>query len=235
MEPNAPSLTQLMFDEETVVSFEGGIKGAAPDGSWRLTSTVFHTKFDDYQFSWFTGVNRYTKNVPKLTSQGVELEAGYRPGALQLSFSGIYQEVQFGDSGFPAKAQQVQGTTPPAAPRWILTGMVGYDRPLEALGITAFGNIDVRWQSRAYVGASAEPARLDFYQDFYAVVGARIGAQTLNGTYKIEVWARNLFDQRSWSILNNTTLQPGLPGRPGTISGFVIDPRSVGVTLTGAW
>jgi outer membrane receptor protein involved in Fe transport len=235
MDPLAPSLTQLMFEEETADSFEGGIKSAAPDGTWRLNSTVFHTTFNNYQFSWFTGVNRYTKNVPQLTSKGVELEAGYRPGALEISLSGIYQDVQFGDSGFPPTAVQVQGTTPPVAPRWILAGAVGYQRPFEGLGITGFGNVDVRWQSRAYVGASADPARQDFYQDAYAVVGARIGAQTLNGNYKIEVWARNLFNQRAWSILNNTTLQPGFGGMPGSISGFVIDPRSFGVTLTGAW
>jgi outer membrane receptor protein involved in Fe transport len=228
MDPLAPSLSQLMFDEETADSFEGGIKGAAPDGTWRVSSTVFHTTFNNYQFSWFTGLNRRTTNVPELMSRGVELETGYRPGALELLFSGIYQEVQFGDSGFPALLTQVQGSTPPVAPRWILTGMVAYERALAPLGVTGFGSIDVRWQSKAYVGASGAPAG-NFNQDAYAVVGARLGAQTLDGRYKLEIWARNLFDQRAWSILNNTTLQPG------SISGFVIDPRSFGATLTGAW
>ena len=235
MDPLAPSLSQLNFKEETADSFEGGVKGAAPDGTWRLNSAIFHTRFNDYQFSWFTGVNRYTRNVPELTSKGVEIEAGYRPGALELSLSGIYQEVQFGDSGFPASAVQVQGTTPPVAPRWVLTGAAGYQRSVESLGIIAFGNVDVRWQSRTYVGASANPARQDFYQDAYAVVGARLGAQTLDGHYKVEVWARNLFNQHAWSVLNNTTLQPGFGGMPGSISGFVADPRTFGVTLTGAW
>ena len=105
---------------------------------------------------------------------------------------------------------------------------MAYERALNALGVIGFGNIDVRWQSKAYVGASAVPTG-NFNQDAYALVGARLGAQTLDGHYKLEVWARNLFDQRSWSVLNNTTLQPG------SISGFVIDPRSFGVTLTGAW
>lgn len=228
MNPLAPSLDQLMFNEETADSFEGGVKGVAPSGIWRLNSTVFHTSFNNYQFSWFTGLNRRTTNVPELTSKGVEVETYYRPGALELSFSGIYQEVQFGDSGFPASLTQVQGSTPPVAPRWILTGMVAYDRPFEPLGVTGFGSIDVRWQSSAYVGASAAPAG-NFRQDAYAVVGARVGAQTLDGHYRVELWARNLFDQRAWSILNNTTLQPG------SISGFIIDPRSFGITLTGAW
>ena len=229
MNPLIPSLADLAFNEETADSFEGGIKGLASDSTWRLSSAIFHTTFNDYQFSWFTGLNRRTMNVPKLSTKGVELEAAYRPvPPLEVSFSGIHQEVQFGDSDFPASLIQVQGSTPPAAPRWILAGAISYQRPIDGLGITGFGNIDVRWQSRANVGASAMPSA-NFSQDAYAVVGARIGAETLDGHYRLEVWARNLFDQRSWSILNSTTLQPG------SISGFVTDPRSVGVTLTGAW
>jgi outer membrane receptor protein involved in Fe transport len=228
MDSLAPSLSQLMFEEETADSFEAGVKSAATDGAWRIDSTAFHTRFNDYQFSWFTGLNRRTTNVPELVARGVELEAGYRPGTFEFSFSSIYQEVQFGDSGFPAGLTQVQGTSPPFAPRWILAGAVGYQRAYEALGVIGFGNIDVRWQSNAYVGASASPAG-NFRQEAYAVVGARIGAESLSGNIKVEVWARNLFDQRSWSVLNNTTLQPG------SISGFVTDPRTFGVTLTGMW
>ena len=167
--------------------------------------------------------------MPELVTKGVELEAAYRPlPALELSFSGIHQEVQFGDSDFPAGLAQVQGSTPPVAPRWVLAGAVSYERPFDGLGITGFGNIDIRWQSRANVGASATPSA-NFSQDAYAVVGARVGAQSPSGNIRVEVWARNLFDQRSWSILNSTTLQPY------SISGYVIDPRSVGITFTGAW
>jgi len=235
MDPRAPSLTELAFGEETADSFEGGVKGLAPDGAWRLSSAIFHTTFNQYQFSWFSGLNRRTKNVPELVTKGVELEAAYRPDpALELSFSGIYQEVQFGESGFPVALAQVQGTTPPVAPRWVLAGAVSYERPFDSLGLTGFGNIDIRWQSKAYIGASAEPSG-NFYQDAYAVVGARIGAQSLSGNIRVEVWARNLFDQRSWSILNNTTLQPRTTSGPSSISGYVTDPRSFGMTLTTAW
>jgi outer membrane receptor protein involved in Fe transport len=235
MDPLAPALSQLAFDEETADSFEGGIKGFAADGTWRLSTAVFHTTFNDYQFSWFTGFNRRTRNAPGLATKGVELETGYRLlDGLELSFSGIYQEAQFGDSGFPSGLTQVQGTTPPIAPRWILAGGVAYERLLERLGATGFANVDIRWQSRAYIGASADPSPVDvsplsFYQDAFAVVGARIGAQSISGNVRVEVWARNLFDQRAWSILNRTTLQPG------SISGFVTEPRTFGVTLTGVW
>jgi outer membrane receptor protein involved in Fe transport len=230
MDPLAPSLAQVGFDEETADSFEAGIKGFEANGAWRLSTAFFHTTFNDYQFSWFSGINRITSNVPELVTKGVELEIAYRVAdALELSFSGIYQEAQFGNSGFPGDLARVQGTTPPIAPRWILAAGAAYERPLERLGVSAFANIDLRWQSSAYVGASARPDNDDFYQNSYAVVGARIGAQSMSGSIRLEVWARNLFDQRAWSILNNTTLQPG------SISGFVIEPRTIGVTLAGAW
>jgi outer membrane receptor protein involved in Fe transport len=61
------------------------------------------------------------------------------------------------------------------------------------------------------------------------VFGARIGAEAPDKHWRVELWARNLFDQRAWSILSSTTLQPG------SISGFVTDPRSMGVTATLAW
>jgi iron complex outermembrane receptor protein len=229
MDPLAPALSQGVFHQETADSYEAGLRKIAADGVWRLSTALFHTSFNNYQFSYFTGLNRHTKNVPKLVSKGVEAEAGYRPlEELEFSVSGVYQEAVFGDSGFPPDLTQIQSTTAPVAPRWIFVGAASYQRPLAGLGVTGFGDINVRWQSKSNVGASATPSP-SFSQDAYAVVGARIGAQAPAKNWRVEVWARNLFNQRAWSVLNSTTLQPG------SISGFVIDPRSAGVTATLAW
>jgi len=229
MSPLSPSLSQLAFSHETADSFEGGIKGAGANDRWRTSTAAFYTRFSNYQFSYFTGYNRRTKNVPELATKGVETENAYRPfGPLELSFSGIYQEVVFGDSGFPAGLTQLQGTTAPIAPRWVLVGAASYEQVLGGWGVTAFGNIDIRWQSKSNVGASATPSSA-FAQDPYAVVGARIGIETIARNWKVELWARNLFNRRAWSLLNATTLQPG------SVSGFVSEPRTWGATLTAAW
>ena len=226
---SSPALSQLAFRQETADSIEGGLREISPDGIWRASAALFHTSFNQYQFSFFTGFNRRTMNAPKLVTKGVEAEAAYRPlPPLELSVSGIYQEAIFGDSGFPAGLTQIQGTTAPLAPRWVLVGTASYTQPLAGLGVTGFGDIDVRWQSKANVGASASPSP-NYFQDAYAVFGARIGAEARDGNWRVELWARNLFNQRAWSILNKTTLQPG------SISGFVTDPRSMGVTATLAW
>jgi outer membrane receptor protein involved in Fe transport len=224
-----PSLSHLQFGQETADSFEAGAREISADGMWRASAAAFYTSFHDYQFSYFTGLNRRTKNVPELVSKGVEAEAAYRPiESFELSVSGIYQEAVFGAAGFPSALTQVQGTTAPIAPRWVVVGNASYERAVGNLGVTGFGNIDVRWQSKSNVGASANPSP-NFLQEAYAVVGARIGAEAQDGNWRIELWARNLFNQRAWSILNNATLQPG------SISGFVTDPRSMGVTATLAW
>src|SRR5262249_46687695 len=151
--------------------------------------------------------------------------AAYRPlPALEVSLSGIYQEAIFGDSGFPAALVQLQGTNAPIAPRWIAVSTVSYRQPLNEFGITMVGDVNVRWQSKSNVGGSGVPSP-SFLQDAYAVVGGRIGVEAPDRNWAVEIWARNLFNQRAWSILNSTTLQPG------SISGFVTDPRSFGATV----
>ena len=229
MNPISPSLDQGSFREETTDSFEGGLREVSTDGIWRASAALFHTSFNDYQFSYFTGFNRRTRNVPKLVTKGAEVEAAYRLlDPVELSVSGVYQEAIFGDAGFPRGLTQLQGSTAPIAPRWVVVGAASYQLPFDSLGITGFANVDMRWQSKSNVGASATPSP-NFLQAAYAVVDARLGTEARDRNWKIELWARNLFNQRSWSILNNTTLQPG------SISGFVTDPRSMGVTGTLAW
>jgi outer membrane receptor protein involved in Fe transport len=229
MSITAPALSQLAFNEETTDSYEAGLKGISADGVWRASTAAFHSSFNNYQFSYFTGFNRRTQNVPKLVTKGIEAEAAYRPiEALQLSASGIYQEAIFGDSGFPAALTPLEGATAPLAPRWVGVAAVEYNAPIASSGLTAFGSLDVRWQSKSNVGSSASPTP-KFFQGAYAVMGARLGIEAQESHWRVEIWARNLFNQRAWALLNSTTLQPG------SISGFVTDPRTAGVTATLSW
>ena len=229
MSVTSPSLSQLAFNEETTDAYEAGIKGQSQDGAWRTSTALFHSTFSDYQFSYFTGLNRRTQNVPKLVTKGIEAEAAYRPiKELELTASGIYQEAIFGGSGFPAALVQLQGATAPLAPRWVGVAGVNYREAIPSVGVTAFGAMDVRWQSKSNVGSSASPSP-NFFQGAYAVVGARLGIEAPERHWRVELWARNLFNQRAWALLSSTTLQPG------SVSGFVTDPRAAGVTTTFTW
>lgn len=94
--------------------------------------------------------------------------------------------------------------------------------------MAVFASANLRWQSRANVGALATPSP-SFSQDSYAVVGARIGVSASDGSWILAFWGRNIFDKRAWSVLNSTTLQPG------SISGYVTDPQLLGATATMRW
>jgi len=226
MDQLSPALGQVAFTEETADSYEAGLRGEADDGMWRIGASLFHTRFEDYQFSYFTGLNRRTQNVPELVTRGFEVEAAVRPiSEFEMTFATSYQEVQFGESGFPTGLTQLEGTAPPLAPRWVVVGTASYARDLDTLGLKIFANADLRWQSRSNVGGSGTPSP-DYMQNPYATVGARLGTGAEDGFWMVELWGRNLTDVRAWSILNSTTLQPG------SISGYVTDPRTIGLTLT---
>ena len=229
MDPLAPALSEIAFDAETADSFELGARAYSQDGIWHISASLFHTSFNDYQFSFFTGINRRTQNVPELVTKGFEVEAALRPVPfLEFTLATSYQEVIFGKSGFPAGLTQLQGSTSPIAPRWVVVGTVSYGQEIGNLGLNLFGNANLRWQSRTNVGASATPTP-DFIQESYAVAGARIGVSGRDNHWRLEFWGRNIFNHRAWSILNNTTLQPG------SISGYVSDPRTLGLTGTLSW
>jgi iron complex outermembrane recepter protein len=229
MSATAPSLSQLGFGAEFADSYEAGAKGYFFNRALWASTDAFFTKFSDYQLSYFTGFNRRTQNIPELTTKGVELELGYRPlQDLELSAAATYQEVIFGDAVFPAGLDLLQGLTVPLAPRWTTVTTVRYGHAVPSIGVTTTAYFDMRWQSASSVGASpiASP---DFRQGAYAVVGARLTVAQLDGPWSIEFWTRNLFDQRAWTILYSTTLQPS------SISGYVLDSRSWGVTLAARW
>jgi outer membrane receptor protein involved in Fe transport len=229
MNPLAPALSQLEFGRETADSYEIGVQGTSADGTSHANATIFFTKFNDYQFSYFTGLNRQTKNVPELTTKGFEIETHYQLlDDLLLSVATTYQEVIFGDSGFPAGLTQIQGSTAPIAPRWIAVGTAAYQREIPDARLKAFAYFDIRWQSKSNVGGSASPSP-SYMQNSYAIVGARLGLAPLDRRWRLDLWARNLFNQHAWSILNSTTLQNG------SISGYVIDPRSWGLTASVTW
>lgn len=219
---------QLAYNPEKADSYETGVKSVFLDGMAHANLSAFYTRFDDYQFSFFTGTNRRTANVKSLSTKGFELETSYRPmEELRLDAALTYQEAIFCSSGFPVGLTQLQGSTAPIAPRFIAVGAVSYETPVSGT-LKLVGGVDARWQSPSNVGASATPTPA-FRQKAYTVAGARLGVQPIAGAWKLEAWGRNIFDQHAWSILNSTTLQPG------SISGYVIDPRSYGLTASYTW
>ncbi|OYW34341.1 MAG: hypothetical protein B7Z42_16665, partial [Brevundimonas sp. 12-68-7] len=62
-------------------------------------------------------------------------------------------------------------------------------------------------------------------QEGFALVNARIGLGAANGTWRLELWAQNLFDKKY------TQVGFGAPFQTGTIGAFLGAPRTLGATL----
>lgn len=230
--PN-PQGSNLRFSPEFADAYEVGLKGVFWDGRLRASGAAFHTTLSDYQFTYNlllpSGVpQRVTINLPELVSKGVEFESSLEPlDGLSLTLNATYQDVTFSDDAFPTGLTQLQGTRAPNAPEWLVSGSVGYERPVSDV-LRAFGYIDARWQDEANVSSSGA-VTAEYFQDAYAIVNARIGLGSIDERWTLELWGRNLFDEAAWTQLVPATLQSG------AIYGYLNEPRLYGVTLRSRW
>lgn len=216
---------QLAFAPEFTDSVEAGVKASLAGGAVDLSATAFAARFSDYQFNYFSGLQRVTVNLPRLDTRGVELQGAVRPGGgFDASAALTYTDAAFAGSAFPAGLAPLRGATPSGAPRWVATLALNQRRPLGDGSLEIFGHIDARWQSRSDVGTSGLVGR-EWEQAGYATVGARLGLARSDGRWSVEAWGRNLGDSHAWTQLFAPPLQDG------SVVGSVVDPRAYGMTL----
>lgn len=230
--PN-PDGSNLRFAPEYADAWEVGLKGVFWERRLRASGAAFHTALSEYQFTYNqllpSGVpQRVTTNLPNLVSKGLELETSAVPMQdLSVTVNATYQDVTFSGDAFPAGLAQLRGTRAPNAPKWLVSGSISYERPVSDT-LRAFGYIDARWQHEANVSSSGEVTS-NYVQEGYTTVNARIGLGASDERWTLELWGRNLFDRAAW-----TQLQPA-PFQPGTVYGYLNEPRLYGMTLRGQW
>src|SRR6202044_1223372 len=74
--PLAPVL-DTSFPEETVDSYEFGIKSTLLDRTLRLDAAVFDQRYKDFQLNTYTGILFVVSTVPRVESKGVELDTAW--------------------------------------------------------------------------------------------------------------------------------------------------------------
>ena len=85
--PLAPVL-DTSFPEETVDSYELGIKTTLADRTVRLNAAVFDQKYKDFQLNTYTGILFVVSSVPRVESKGAEIDLDWATPLTGLSFSG---------------------------------------------------------------------------------------------------------------------------------------------------
>lgn len=183
----------LPYDEEVLVSFEGGFKSTLGDGNTRLNGSLFYYDYSDYQAFLFVGVGGVVINADAETWGG-ELELQTTPmEGLDLIFNVAYFDAKVLDvplrSGSPLPPSDVE---PTYAPPLQATAMARYS--WSALGGELAIQGDVSYSDEFYYNLRNFDA--DKF-DSYTMVNAMLTWESSDQRWLGTLAARNVTDERA--------------------------------------
>ena len=246
--PTAVVAPDLSFAPEFVDAFELGAKATLAGGKLQANLAIFHQKFTDYQLNTFTGISFVVTSVPEVLSTGAELDLNWYPDIEGLSINAglAYANTRYGhdlgDYSTPGSFLYenpnlfyLPGSNLTSAPTWTLTGGVTYEFPIAGGAWRGLAHADARYVTDHRTGSNLDPAKT---QVDYLLLNARIGISTEDELFAIELWGKNLLDERYAQIGFDAQLQGDAPTAfnrsPATFSqigAFLGEPRTLGITL----
>ncbi|MFO7549757.1 MAG: TonB-dependent receptor [Haliea sp.] len=221
------------FEDELAKAWELGLKGTTSGGRARWSAIAFRTEIEDLQVTSFRGTSFLVGNAASTLSQGLELEGSV---ALTESFTldaslayldSEYQDFKGAACTVPQTAiigsvgctQDFSGRRGPNAPEWSGTVNVNYYQPMgNHLALRA--NAQLTYKSEYFVDSDLDPNSL---QQGYTKLNLSMGIGAANDKWSVSVYARNLTDKDSYSMIVDS------PFSAGIYAGFVEEPRVVGL------
>lgn len=197
-----PAVDDLFFEEETVDSFEVGLKSDLLGGRLQLNVTAFHAEYEDYQvfqfrFDPFSGTTSLlVSNAASVTTKGVEVEGvAHFTDAFELKYGIGFTDATFDD--FPGGAidpdtgapVNVAGNTLSRAPELTAHLTARYSFALGS--IEGFGTLTYAHRGEQFFNPdNRENSRQSAYDLFDASLDFEI-----NEHWAIGIWGRNLTDE----------------------------------------
>lgn len=205
---------QEPFDDETLDSFELGMKSQWLDNRLRANVAVFYSEYDGLQISQFVpgvgGAESVLSNAGKANYSGAEIELLAVPVAgltLNLSYGWLdpqYDEYEFFDPtgqfcGTPETRCDVsdRGVFPNTSEQNASFGAEYEFAPL-SYGIWS-ARLDLVWNDGYSFGTIeiSDPSRIE--TDSYTLLNGRISLDDIDvfgtGTMKLSLWGKNLTDE----------------------------------------
>jgi iron complex outermembrane recepter protein len=219
------------FDEETLLSYELGMKSTFLDGRVALNAAAFYIDYDDLQVFRIEaneqGVpsSRIT-NVAKASSAGAELDLTWAvaPGLLVRSSVG-YTDATYDD--YSQCGQNSAGVLIDCtdnrltnAPEWTGNVNVTYSRPLSA-GVSLMLNGEWSYRGDVYYDVFNNDTAL---QEGFSIYNASIGLTDPAGRWSATLWGTNLADEDYITV--------AVQGFGGNTIHTLGNPRLYGVRLT---
>ena len=238
--------TQSIVKPQTVNDVTIGAKTQFFDRRLTFNADVFYDKYKDLQTSVFDGLEFLTENAGGMTAEGFEFDAAYRPVRdLTLDLGYTFSHDYFTDylTTCPASIQvlgaaaiaagcsnpggtfQASGSELPGAPRSTVNAGATYQRELnDAFAFDAAVNFYYRDRTFGAAGdnTTIEPS--------YQIVNLNLGVGAPGRSWRLGVFARNLFDKQfSSAVIVLPFANPGSAVNWETREGR----RTVGVSIEG--
>ena len=207
----AGGVEENSFEPQISSNYEWGIKGSFERAS--VAASIFYMDIEDVHVYKAIGTMYVTDNAKKAHSQGVELEATYRPlDGLELStalglIEAEYDDYDYGSGNYDGKNIEM-------TPTHSLRAGVAYTHPSGF-----YGRADVRNFGKQYFYDDANKGFAK--EDGYTLVDAKIGYRL--DDWDFYVYGRNLTDEEYVSMFMSNSMV-------GLIS--YGDPRSFGIGTT---
>lgn len=219
------SLAPDVVRAEIPTNYEIGVKGATSDGSLRAELTLFRTDVKDFQTQTVAEVNGLTQfvfaNADSLRFEGAQLNVGLRPTrGLNFEIGLLYNKARYGDlfvecnlpftTGCQTIAGRlvtnVNGRQLAYAPELKLTFAGDYETSLTQT-IDGFVQGAATVIGDRFASAAPDP---NLVIDGNVLVDGRIGIRAADRTWSASIFARNLFDDRTPSLIFRDPVSPNL-------------------------
>lgn len=188
-------------DEETIISYELGLKGDFMENRLRVNGAVFKMTYKDYQGSIQTGpnpANRDNLNLGDNTIKGAELDiTALLSEGLTFNLAAGYLDTEMGersvDPGTGAAPTPLVSEMP-YAPQVSYSATLDYARPIVS-GLVLEGHLNYSYQDESESGIVVGTSQLN---DDYGLWDASVSLSQIpvaGGTLKVTLWGKNLTDE----------------------------------------
>ncbi|MFN7175427.1 MAG: TonB-dependent receptor domain-containing protein, partial [Thermaurantiacus sp.] len=161
-----------------------------------------------------TGACAPDRLKPGVTARGFELEMFFRPMRdVNITAGFTYADTKYsrdlvGTGGRPLAPTLavLPGKNISNAPKYVVSGSVGWNPEITDNGMRALFYLDYRLQDNVNTGSDLFVEKV---QEAYVVFNGRVGLQGPDRRWSLEFWGQNLFDKKYFQIGANAPLQGG--------------------------
>lgn len=215
-------------EQESLLSYEAGVKARLLDGSMQLNSAIFRYDYKEKQLRSklndpIFGVLDTLVNVPETTVKGIEMDVTYRATEnLTLFSSLVWLHAEIDDfEGLNGQGEEgdFSGSDVPYTPEKQISVGATYEWSLGngLVGVIG-GDYAYRNETTAVIGGSKA-----YDIDGYGLLNVRAGVKSEDGTWSVMAWGKNVTDEYYWT--NVTSYYD-------TIARYTGQPVTYGITVS---